>query len=91
MPSPLVFTLGFPPRAAVTAFLFVNVPLMLDQSLLALRSHSEGYQTSNSTQVDRFKAAVTVFKGYGGTFPSQAHKSDPKGVQRRAEGPMLVG
>jgi hypothetical protein len=46
---------------------------------------------SNSTQVDRFKAAVTVFKGHGGTFPSQTHKSDPKGVQRRVEGPMLVG
>jgi hypothetical protein len=64
---------------------------MPDQSLLARTSHSEGYPTRNSTQVDRFKAAVTVFKGNGGTFPSQAHMSDPKGVQERVEGPMLVG
>ena len=32
------------------------------------------------------KAAVAVLRGNGGTFPSQAHKSDPRGVQERAEG-----
>lgn len=36
-------------------------------------------------------AAVTVLRGNGGTFPSQAHKSDPKGVQERAEGPVIAG
>jgi len=32
------------------------------------------------------KAAVAVLRGDGGTFPSQAHMSDPSGVQERAEG-----
>ena len=32
------------------------------------------------------KAAVAVLRGNGGTFPSQAHMSDPSGVQERAEG-----
>ena len=32
------------------------------------------------------KAAVAVLRGNGGTFPSQAHMSDPRGVQERAEG-----
>lgn len=31
-------------------------------------------------------AAVTALRGNGGTFPSQAQKSDPQGVQERAEG-----
>jgi hypothetical protein len=39
------------------------------------------------TQVDRLEiAAVTVLRGDGGTFPSQAQMSDAKAVQERVEG-----
>lgn len=53
-------------------------------SLTEVRSEQVGLRTqpkSNWIQVEPHDAAVTVLRGYGGTFPSQPAMSGPKGFE----------
>jgi hypothetical protein len=69
------------------AVAFLRQTVLLSYNILAkITVQFKGFHGLLDAGRPLVESAVTALRGNGGTFPSQAHMSDPQGVQERAEG-----